>query len=159
MTLRQNPGYVCFNGSPYNNKSKEETSSYYQTAEQLHKMPPKRHNTTSKRIKWTEEMVADLLLCRERALAEQINQDNRRKGDMEIMRLLWEEKRYAPFGLTAQNLRDRAAQAIKDPERNRHRDMDVQNANDECSDVTERPVDEFRHGSQEGNTGFLGKFA
>ena len=43
---------------------------------------------------------------------------------MEIMRLLW-EKRYASFGLTAQRLRDRAVQAIKDRERNRQRDMDV----------------------------------
>lgn len=102
-------------------------------------------------------MVADLLLCRERALVGQSNQDNRRKAYIEIMRLLWEEKRYASFGLTAQNLRDRAAQAIKDRERNRQRDMDLQNANDECSDVTERPVDEFRDGNQEGNTGFLGK--
>ena len=97
-------------------------------------------------------MVADLLLYRERALAEQSNEDIRRKAYMEIMRLLWEEKRYASFGLTAQNLRDRAAQAIKDRERNRQRDMDVQNANDECSDVTERPVDEFRDGNQERNT-------
>ena len=54
-------------------------------------------------------MVADLLLCRERAKAEQSNQDNRWKGYMEIMRLLWEEKGYASFGLTAQNLRDKAA--------------------------------------------------
>ena len=49
-------------------------------------------------------MVADFLLCRERAIAEQSNQDNRRKDYMEIMRLLWEEKGYASFGLTAQNL-------------------------------------------------------
>ena len=54
-------------------------------------------------------MVADLLLCRERAKAKQSNQDNRWKGYMEIMRLLWEEKGYASFGLTAQNLRDKAA--------------------------------------------------
>ena len=49
-------------------------------------------------------MVADFLLCRERAIAEQSNQDNRRKDYMEIMRLLWEENGYASFGLTAQNL-------------------------------------------------------
>lgn len=106
-------------------------------------------------------MLADLLLYlyRERALAEQSNEDIRGKAYMEIMRLLWEEKRYASFGLTAQNLRDSAAQAIKDRERSRQRDMDVQNANDECSDVTKRPVDEFRDGNQEGITGFLGKFA
>ena len=53
-------------------------------------------------------MVADLLLCQERAKVEQSNQDNRWKGYMEIMRLLWEEKGYASFGLTAQNLRDKA---------------------------------------------------
>jgi len=122
-------------------------------------MPPKRRNTTSKRTKWTEEMVADFLLPREKALAEQSNQDNRRKAYMEIMRLLWEEKRYVSLGLTAQNLRYRAAQAIKVRERNGQRDLDVQNASDECSDVTERPVDEFRDENQEGNTDFLGKFA
>ena len=71
-------------------------------------------------------MVADLLLCRERAKAEQSNQDNRWKGYMEIMRLLWEEKGYASFGLTTPNLRDKAAQAIKDREQNRQRDVDVQ---------------------------------
>ena len=32
---------------------------------------------------------------------------------MEIMRLMWEEKGYASLGLTAQNLRDKAAQVIK----------------------------------------------
>ena len=89
-------------------------------------MPPKRQNKTSKRIKWIEKTVADLLLCQERSKAEQSNQDNRWKGHMEIMRLLWEEKGYASFGLTAQNLRDKAAQAIKDRERNRQRDVDVQ---------------------------------
>ena len=31
----------CFNGSPYKSKSEEETSPYYQTAEQLHKVSPK----------------------------------------------------------------------------------------------------------------------
>lgn len=38
---------------------------------------------------------------------------------MEIMRLLWEGKGYASFGLTAQNMRHKAAQEIKDRERNR----------------------------------------
>lgn len=35
----------------------------------------------------------------------------------------------------------------------------TENPNDECSDVTERPEDEFRDGNQEGNISFLGKFA
>ena len=73
-------------------------------------MPPKRKNATSGRTKWTEEMMADLLSCRKRAIAEhQSGQNYQRKGYMEIMRLLCGEKGYASFGLTAQNLRDKAA--------------------------------------------------
>ena len=56
-------------------------------------MPPKRKNATSGRTKWTEEMMADLLSCRKRAIAEhQSGQNYQRKGYMEIMRLLCGEK-------------------------------------------------------------------
>ena len=65
-------------------------------------------------------MMADLLSCRKRAIAEhQCGQNYERKGYMEIMRLLWEEKGYASLGLTAQNLRDKAAQLVKNEERSR----------------------------------------
>ena len=89
-------------------------------------MPPRRKNTASGRIKWTEDMTADLLICREKAMAEHQRQSGqniapgcRRKGYMELMRLSWEEKGYASLGLTAQNLRDKAAQLIRSQERNR----------------------------------------
>ena len=71
-------------------------------------------------------MRADLLICRKKAMAEHQRQSGqnispgcRRKGYMELMRLSWEEKGYASLGLTAQNLRDKAAQLIRSQERNR----------------------------------------
>lgn len=101
MTLRQNPGYVCF--------TEALTTVNYA---RCHIKDGIQHPKESSGLrKW----YADLLLFRERALAEQSKQDNRRKAYMEIMRLLW-EKIYASFGLTPQRLRDRAVQAIKDRE-------------------------------------------
>ena len=65
-------------------------------------MPQKRKNANSGRIKWTEEVMADLLSCRKRAIAEhQSGQNYQRKDYMEIMRLLWEEKGCTSLGLTA----------------------------------------------------------
>ena len=58
------------------------------------------------------------------------------------------------LGLTARNLKDKAAQAIKERERNRQRDTDVQNAK-ETSDVTERPINDSRDINQDKNTGVL----
>ena len=60
-------------------------------------------------------MVKDLLSCRERAIEKRNCQKNRKQGPgyMEIMRILWEEMGYKYLGLTAQNLRDKAAQMIK----------------------------------------------
>ena len=94
-------------------------------------MPPKRKNATSGRTKWTEEMMADLLSCRKRAIAEhQSGQNYQRKDYMEIMRLLWEEKGYASLGLTAPNLRDKAVQLVKNEERRRQK---YTNANEEVN--------------------------
>ncbi|CAB4011930.1 Hypothetical predicted protein [Paramuricea clavata] len=45
------------------------------------------------------------------------NASGRRKGYMEIMKELWEEKGYASLGYTTQNLRDKAAQVLKTTER------------------------------------------
>ena len=66
-------------------------------------MSTARRNTKTKRIKWTEEMISDLIECRERALEERDSQDKRQQGYMEKMRLLWEEKGYALLGLKAQS--------------------------------------------------------
>ena len=94
-------------------------------------MPQKRKNANSGRIKWTEEVMADLLSCRKRAIAEhQSGQNYQRKGYMEIMRLLWEEKGYASLGLTAPNLRDKAVQLVKNEERRRQK---YTNANEEVN--------------------------
>ena len=49
------------------------------------KMPTSRRNTTTKRIKWTEEIISDLLECGERALEERNCQAKRRQGYMEKM--------------------------------------------------------------------------
>ena len=99
-------------------------------------MSTSRRNTTTKRIKWTEEIISDLLECRERALEERNSQDKRRQGYMEKMRLLWEEKGYASLGLKAQNLRDKAAQVIKSGEENRQREETNVNSEIETSDDT-----------------------
>ena len=64
---------------------------------------------------------------------------------MELMRLSWEEKGYASLGLTAQNLRDKAAQLIRSQERNRQ-----ENANAEeqvCSN--ESSTFEVQEGNQQ----------
>ena len=115
-------------------------------------MPPRRKNTVSGRIKWTEDMTADHLICRGKAMAEHQRQSGqniapgcRRKGYMELMRLSWEEKGYASLGLTAQNLRDKAAQLIRSQERNRQ-----ENANAEeqvCSN--ESSTFEVQEGNQQ----------
>ena len=59
-------------------------------------------------------MIIDILDCRKRALEQYRSNDDGttirgRTGYMEIMKRLWEEKGYISLGLTAQNLRDRAA--------------------------------------------------
>ena len=92
-------------------------------------MSTTRRNKKTKRIKWTEEMISDLIECRERALEERDSQDKRRQGYMEKMRLLWEEKGYASLGLNAQNVRDKAAQVIKSREENRQRNEESEETN------------------------------
>ena len=86
-------------------------------------MPPKR-KASQKRTKWTDKMVADLVTCRALALAKHADTSNtvenvngRRKGYMEVMKDLWEEKGYASYGFSAQNLRDKVAQVLKSKER------------------------------------------
>ena len=59
-------------------------------------------------------MIADLVTCRALAFAKQAdtthkteNANGWRKGYMEIMKDLWEEKGHASYGFSAQNLRDK----------------------------------------------------
>ena len=86
-------------------------------------MPPKK-KASNKRTTWSDQMISDLMLCRASAIArhgdlsyQAKNASGRRKGYMEIMKELWEEKGYASLGYTAQNLRDKAAQVLKTTER------------------------------------------
>ena len=77
-------------------------------------MPPKRKEKASGRIKWTNQMINDILDCRDRAIEENrssmdTTSSRGRKGYMEIMKCMWEEKGYASLELSAQNLRDRAS--------------------------------------------------
>ena len=114
-------------------------------------MPPKRKNATSGRTKWTEEIMADLLSCWKRDIAEhQSGQNYQKKGYMKITRLLWEEKGYASLGLRAQNLRDKAAQLIKNEERSRQQYTNANeevNMNEEANNAVEMPT----IGAQERN--------
>jgi hypothetical protein len=80
-------------------------------------------------------MISDLISCRERALEERNSQDKRRQGYMEIMRLMWEEKEYASLGLTAQNLRDKAAQIIKAREDNQQYDEETSGSNNNSDEL------------------------
>lgn len=98
-------------------------------------MPPKRRNAAGKRVIWTDQMISDLISCRERALEERNSQDKRRQGYMEIMRLMWEEKGYASLGLTAQNLRDKAAQVIKAREDNQQYDEETSGSNNNSDEL------------------------
>ena len=70
-------------------------------------MPPKRKEKASGRIKWTNQMINDILDCRDRAIEENrssmdTTSSRGRKGYMEIMKCMWEEKGYASLELSAQ---------------------------------------------------------
>ena len=55
-------------------------------------MSTTRRNTKTKRIKWTEEMISDLIEGRERALEQRDSQDKRRQGYMEKCDCCWKRK-------------------------------------------------------------------
>ncbi|CAB4030516.1 Hypothetical predicted protein, partial [Paramuricea clavata] len=101
-------------------------------------MPPKT-KASQKRTKWTDQMIADLVTCRALALAKHADTSNiaenvsgRRKGYMEIMKDLWEEKGYASHRFSAQNLRDKVAQVLK----NKERKLPDTNCSKDTSDVS-----------------------
>ena len=63
------------------------------------------------RVKWTEQMNKDVLECKRNAKASQnpsCNRNGRRKGYIEVMKELWNEKGYEHLELKSQNLRDQA---------------------------------------------------
>ena len=71
------------------------------------------------KLKWTEQMNWDLLECKKRAKelvgsdTPPCNENGRKKGYIEIMKQLWEEKGYEHLGIRSQNLRDQASRLEK----------------------------------------------
>ena len=69
-------------------------------------------------------MVQDLLTCKEKAIGlsnsenPPLFRNGRKKGYMSIMKELWDDLGYIGLGLSAQNLRDHAAKADRNLERN-----------------------------------------
>ena len=72
-----------------------------------------------RRLKWSSDMISDLLECKKRAqeLASSEeparNTNGRKKGYMKILKELWDDLGYARLNLTCQNLRDQAARMEK----------------------------------------------
>ena len=71
---------------------------------------------------------------------------------MEIIRL-WEEKGYASLGLTAQNLRDKAAQVIKAREDNQQYDEETNGSNNNSDELVNenRQQDQYQNISTREN--------
>ena len=71
------------------------------------------------RVKWTEQMNKDVLQCKRKAKAltdsqnPPCNRNGRRKGYIEVMNELWNEKGYEHLELKSQNLRDQASRLEK----------------------------------------------
>ena len=70
-------------------------------------------------MKWTEQTNEDILECKTRAVEltssqnPPSNRNGRRKGNIEVMKRLWDEKGYAHLELKSQNLRDQATRLEK----------------------------------------------
>ena len=71
------------------------------------------------KVKWTERMNSDILQCKNKA-KEMVSSNNhlyytngRKKGYIEVMKDLWEEKGYGYLELQSQNLRDQASRLEK----------------------------------------------
>ena len=73
----------------------------------------------SGRLKWTELMNVDLMECKIKAKElvasnnPPLKVDGRKKGYMQLMKELWNDKGYAGLNLSCQNLRDQAAKVEK----------------------------------------------
>ena len=72
----------------------------------------------TRRLKWSSDMISDLLECKKRAqeLASSEeparNTNGRKKGYMKILKELWDDSGYAGLNLTCQNLRYQAARVM-----------------------------------------------
>ena len=71
------------------------------------------------KVKWTNQMNNDVLEYKRRAQelvaskSTPLNRNGRKKGDIEVMKQLWEEKGYGNLALKGQNLRDQASRLEK----------------------------------------------
>ena len=70
------------------------------------------------KVKWTERMNSDILECKKKAKEMVSNSppyyaNGRKKGYIEVMKDLWEEKGYGCLELKSQNLRDHASRLEK----------------------------------------------
>ena len=71
------------------------------------------------KVKWTNQMNNDVLECKRRAQelvasdSAPLNRNGRKKGYIEVMKQLWEEKGYGHLALKGQNLRDQASRLEK----------------------------------------------
>ena len=70
-------------------------------------------------MKWTDRTNSDILECKKKA-KEMVSSNNppyygngRKKGYVEVIRVLWEEKGYGYLELKSKNLRDRASRLEK----------------------------------------------
>ena len=85
--------------------------------------PGKAYNNMSrkpaKKQKWTDRMNQDLIECKRSALEMTSsenpprNENGRKRGYIEVMKELWDEKGYEHLGIKAQNLRDQASRLEK----------------------------------------------
>ena len=62
------------------------------------------------RVKWTPQMLIDLLCCKKEA-QEEMKQNKQQRGLRNVMFRRWNEMGYEHLQLSAQNLYDRAAKA------------------------------------------------
>ena len=71
------------------------------------------------KVKWTNQMNNDVLEYKRRAQelvaskSTPLNRNGRKKGYIEVMKQLWEEKGYGHLALKGQNLRDQASRLEK----------------------------------------------
>ena len=71
------------------------------------------------KVKWTNQMNNDVLECKRRVQelvaldSAPLNRNGRKKGYIEVMKQLWEEKGYRHLALKGQNLRDQASRLEK----------------------------------------------
>ena len=71
------------------------------------------------KVKWTNQMNNDVLECKRRAQelvasdSAPLNRNGRKKGYIEVLKQLWEEKGYGHLALKGQNLRDQASRLEK----------------------------------------------